>query len=167
MNGLFAGVKIAPQRLNTGNLSNKHNLQTFSLWLLGFTEAKGTFYIEKTLNNRFIWIFYLEHSHYDIKVLRYIKKVLSVGKLKCHNNMVRLVIKEKNHIRKIIIPFFNQLPFITHQHYYYTLWCQAFEISESKDYTLEQKIELIDAIRAKMNFLPINYRSPIWNNSQN
>ncbi len=168
MNGIFAGVikneLKAPQRLNTRDLSDKHNLYSFSQWLLGFTEAKGQFYIEKTSNDRFVWIYYLNHTQYDAKLILYIKRVLGVGKIKNNGHNIKFIIKEKNHIRKIIIPLFDQLSFITHQNYYYSLWSEAFKISESQSLSIDLKVKLIDDIRDKMNYLPLNYKSPIWNN---
>jgi hypothetical protein len=166
LNGIFAGVnKIkAPQRLNTRDLSIKHNLNSFCLWLLGVIESKGEFYIEKTNKDRFVWVFYIEYNAFDPKLVIYIKKVLGVGKIKNYGNKIRLVIKEKNHVRKILIPLFDQLSFLTHQNYYYSLWSKAFKISESESLSISEKIKLIDDIRGEMNYLPLNYKSPIWEN---
>jgi len=164
LNGIFAGVIKAPQRLNTRDLSIKHNLNSFSQWLLGVIESKGGFYIEKTNKDRFVWVFYIDYTQYDAKLIIYIKKVLGVGKIKSYGENIRLVIKEKNHVRKILIPLLDQLSFITHQNYYYSLWSKAFKISESESLSISEKIKLIDDIRTEMNYLPLNYKSPIWEN---
>jgi hypothetical protein len=113
INGLFAGVLkkdfYAPQRLNTENLSSKHlNKFSFCIWLIGFTDADGGFTIEKSGKNKYSWVYYLDQHKYNERILYYIKSILNCGHITKYKNLIKYRIRDKNNIKDIILPLFNQ-----------------------------------------------------------
>jgi hypothetical protein len=168
MNGLFAGVSKkdfdAPQRLNTGNLSSKHsNLFDFSTWLIGFTDADGGFSIEKSGKNKYVWVYFLDQNKYNERILYYIKNILGVGNINKYENMVKYRIRDKKHLKEIIIPIFNQLPLLTSKIYKYNLWLKGLYLWEST-LSIEEKIIEIEKIRNEIKNIPKDFKSPIWLN---
>lgn len=168
MNGLFAGVLKkdfnAPQRLNTENLSSKHsNKFNFCVWLIGFTDADGGFTIEKSGQNKYSWVYYLDQNIYNKRILIYIKKALNTGNINIHQNMVKYRVRDKKNLKEIIIPIFNQQPLLTSKIYKYNLWKEGLNIWES-NIPLEEKIIKIEEIRIKIKFIPKDYKSLIWLN---
>ena len=164
INGTFAGVLVAPQRLNTKNLSSKHpNIIFFYYWLVGFTDADGGFTIEKSGNKKYSWVYHLDQRKYNERILYYIKNILGVGSITYSSNMAKFRIRDRKNLRDIVLPIFNQYPLLTSKMYRYNLWLEGFNIWGS-DLPLEIKINKIEEIRNHMSYIPSNYLSPIWLN---
>ena len=77
--------------------------------------------------------------------------------------MTKYRIRDRNQIKDIILPIFDQLPLLTSKFYKYSLWKNGLEIWES-EISLNEKIEKIEKIRKEIKMIPINYKSPIWLN---
>lgn len=168
IHGLFAGVLKkdfnAPQRLNTKNLSNKHsNLFSFCIWLIGITDAIGDFTIEKSGPNKYSWVFFIDQHKYNERMLYYIKNNLNIGQINKYKNMVKQRIRDRNNIKDIIIPIFDQQPLLTSKYYKYNLWKEGLNIWES-NISLNDKINKIENIRKEIKIIPKDQKSPIWLN---
>ena len=109
---------IATQRLNARDLMN--------IYILGLLEGDGYF----SVNKKGKYIMYnigIELSIKDIKLLYKIKKHLGVGtiiirKSKVYEEYIETAIyriKDKNHIKNIIIPLIDKYPLFTNKYYDY------------------------------------------------
>lgn len=142
---------------------NKYNNINFEEWLVGFTDGDGCFniYINET-NLKINFIFKLAQNKYNTQLLYLIKNKLKVGKVVSYDNMVSYVLRDKNHIQKVILPIFDKYYLLTSKYYNYLKFKECILISNNNKLSQKDKILYIKYIK-NIN-LPYNYKSPIWNN---
>lgn len=109
----------ATQRLNARDLMN--------IYILGFIEGDG--YISVSKKGKYIsYCIGIEVSIKDIKLLYKIKKHLGIGSINTKiikNNNNKYIetaiyrIRDKNHIKNIIIPIMDKYPLLTNKYYDY------------------------------------------------
>ena len=153
--GLLAWVFLnAHQRLNVrhsttpfeSNLNNinytRQNLydnnKIFCLWLQGFTDAVGTFEIEKK-NDNWVLVFKLSLQDYNIRLLYFIKSQLGVGTVKEDSNNCFFSIRERKQIKDIIFPIFDKYSLLTDKYFYFLKFRKAYTLLENTELTKDQK----------------------------
>jgi len=102
----------AIQRLNAGDLVFPY--------IVGLIEGDGWFLLTK--NGKYIkYEFGIELDIRDIQLLYKLKKILGVGTIdirdKKNNKMCIFRIKDKSHLKNIIVPIFNQYPMLSNKQY--------------------------------------------------
>lgn len=172
---LFAWIiyyynNLIHQRLNVGhlisNLSaiqiNKKTLSEnkfiFYMWLVGFTDGAGSFYINKLNGSLY---FNLSQNSYNLKLLYFIKRQLGVGQIFVDKNeMAHYRIRDHLTIEKVIFPIFDKYPLLTTKYYNYLKFKEAYFILTDNFLSFDDKnILLFNIINSK---LPKNYISPAW-----
>ena len=104
----------AIQRLNAGNL--------FFPYLVGLIEGDGWFSVTK--NGKYLkYEFGIEMSQRDIQLIYKIKKILGIGQInfRSRNNQrtVMFRVRNKNHLKSIIINIFDKYPLLSNKKYDY------------------------------------------------
>ena len=143
---------------------NKNNNINFYQWLVGFTDGDGTFniYIDKNKSN-VTFTFKISQSIYNEQILHKIKNLLKLGKIyKDNQGMSTYSIRNINHIIYYVLPIFDKYPLLSSKYYNYIIFKECINIYTNEDMGKEEKIGNIKNIKNKE--IPINYKSPIWNN---
>jgi len=104
----------AIQRLNAGDL-------VFA-YLVGLIEGDGWFSVTK--NGKYVrYEFGIEMDIRDVQLLYKIKGILGVGKIdirqRDQTKMVRYRIRNKSHLRSIVLPIFDKYPMFSNKQYDY------------------------------------------------
>lgn len=152
---------MSHQRLNVRDKVIDTN--KFNNWLVGFIDGDGTFniYID-TKNNKIAFTFKLAQSIYNMRVLYYIKKKLNSGKIyiekRKSGDMAYFLIRDRESIKNIILPIFDQIPLLTSKYYDYTIFKEALNIADNNFLSKIEKIQQIEKI--KNNIILDNYVSP-------
>lgn len=104
----------ASQRLHAGDLTYAY--------LVGLFEGDGFFSITKK-GKYLTYELGIELSIRDVQLIYKIKKILGIGVVSFRNRngieMVSLRIRNKNHLKNIIIPIFDKYPMFSNKHYDY------------------------------------------------
>lgn len=146
----------------------------FCLWLVGFTDAEGTFKLYKNKQKiSFVFSFEIKLHQDDVGVLIYIQKKLGVGKIysafreseRCFSYIVRAHMELIN----VILPIFDTYPLLTIKALQYKHWREAIEIKiNSGSRKTLNTLEVINIIELKNK---INKDSPQdllnWSNINN
>ena len=157
--GLLAWVFIKThQRLNVKHSSTPYrrhinnikftrqnlycNKKNFYLWLQGFTDAAGTFQIEKK-NDNWVLIFKLSLQAYNIRLLYFIKKRLGAGTVKKEGLNCSYTIRDRKKLNDIIFPIFDNYKLLTDKYFYYENFRGAYDLLEKPDLTKDQKDKII------------------------
>ena len=157
--GLLAWVFIKThQRLNVKHSSTPYrrhinnikftrqnlycNNKIFYLWLQGFTDAAGTFQIEKK-NDNWVLIFKLSLQAYNIRLLYFIKKRLGAGTVKKEGLNCSYTIRDRKKVNDIIFPIFYNYKLLTDKYFYYENFRGAYDLLEKPDLTKDQKDKII------------------------
>lgn len=144
------------QRLNKEHL-NKDNKTWFDKWLVGMTDAEGTFGFYYR-NGKWILVYKIALSRYNLRALYHIKKQLGIGTITKDNDKAQILIRDKEKLEKVIFPIFDKYPLLTKTQFYYLRFKQAWRILEDKILTTEQKNEAIKVLLSAQ--LPDGYVSP-------
>ena len=142
----------AIQRLNAGNLNYPY--------LVGLIEGDGWFSITK--NGKYLkYEFGIELSIRDIQLLYKIKKLLGVGTVDFRktNQSVIFRIRNKTHLKNIIIPIFDKYPFLSNKKYDYLRFKEVLHsnILYSKDL-----IEYVRPTGPSMNSYIVEYTNTTY-----
>ncbi len=144
----------AIQRLNAGNLSFPY--------LVGLIEGDGWFTITK--NDKYLkYEFGIEMSIRDIQLLYKIKKLLGVGTIDIRNHKltqsVLFRIRNKTHLKNIIIPIFDKYPLLSNKKYLYLRFKEVLlsDIIFSKDL-----IKYVRPTGHSMNSYIVEYTNTIY-----
>lgn len=120
----------AIQRLNAGDL-------VFA-YLVGLIEGDGWFSVTK--NGKYVrYEFGIEMDIRDVQLLYKIKGILGVGKIdirqRDQTKMVRYRIRNKSHLRSIVLPIFDKYPMFSNKQYDYLMFKELLlnEVNFSKD----------------------------------
>nr|YP_009649314.1 LAGLIDADG type 1 homing endonuclease [Rhizopogon vinicolor]QDA23228.1 LAGLIDADG type 1 homing endonuclease [Rhizopogon vinicolor] len=147
--------------LNINKNSLSENKDIFYQWLVGFTDAEGTFSIDRQ-NNNWSLIFQIGQSNYNLRVLHFIKKQLGVGNIivEKNNNLAQFRIRDRSVLELIIFPIFDKYPLLTSKYFYYIKFKKAHAILSDKSLTKPEKdILIFNLIKTNP---PLDYISPAW-----
>lgn len=131
----------------------------FLEWFRGFTDGEGSFSIEKSGLNNFIFKFSIHLHMGDIRALEYIKEMLGIGNIYISKNKdkVKFVVHKQKDIQ-FIIDIFSNYSLNTIKHLNFIDFKKAFELySNSK-----QKIHVLDQItniQNGINFKRTNFKN--------
>lgn len=132
----------------------------FNEYLVGLTDGNGIFNIyinsDKT---KVIFKFKIALTIKNIQLLYYLKSQLKCGQVYINNNMASFNITNKEHLKNIILPIFDNYPLLTSKRFDYIKFKES--ILESYK-TNTQNIENIINIKNKIK--PENYISDAWLN---
>ena len=148
------------QRLNKEYL-NKNSRTWFEQWLVGITDGEGTFGLYYQ-NGKWILVYKIALSRYNLRALYYIKNQLGVGSITKDNNKAQFFIRDRQKLEKVIFPLFDKYPLLTSKQFNYLKLKKAFYILHNSDLTKDEKDKKLFAL--KNESIPINYISPAWNN---
>lgn len=111
-------LSSATQRLNAGNLyvlNNKiDSINDFEAYFVGLIEGDGC--ISVTKKGKYLtYELSLEMHMRDIQLLYKIKKILGVGVIakRSKRNIACYIIRDKKHLKEIILPIFDKYPMLT------------------------------------------------------
>nr|YP_010835438.1 hypothetical protein QLP32_mgp05 [Perenniporia fraxinea]WFS78671.1 hypothetical protein [Perenniporia fraxinea] len=142
------------------------NSTEFYEWLVGVTDGEGTFHFRKTNKEVWSFTFKIGQSHYNLRLLYYIKSKLAVGSVSVpdsKDNTAEFRIRNYQHIIQHILPIFDKYPLLTSKHFHYNLFKEAILIMANPSLSKEQKDILITEIKVKSELgIPIDYISPAW-----
>ena len=107
------GEILISQRLNTGDL--------ILAWLVGFVEGDGWFSISKK-GKYLTYEFGIELSIRDVQLIYKIKDLLGIGvftyrKTQNRSQTVIFRVRNKSHLKEIILPIFEKYPLISNKQY--------------------------------------------------
>lgn len=155
-----------PYRSNINNINytrqnlydNKH---IFYLWLLGLTDAVGTFQIENKNENIFLF-FKLSLPAYNIKLLYFIKKQLGVGMVKkeAKTDICSYTIRDRNKLKDVIFPIFDRYPLLTHKYFDYLNFKETYSKLENNYDTKFQQVKKRSDLVNKVT--SVGLISPAW-----
>lgn len=121
-------------------------------WLIGFTEAEGSFYITKKSHNRIVHAFEITQK-YDPIVIKSISIILNINYYE-KNSYYSVNTTNKNNISKIINYYFNTIKGIKSLEY--RIWARSFNKKKSNDINyiinIQNTIRKIRSIRFDKNF---------------
>nr|YP_003204916.1 endonuclease [Millerozyma farinosa]CAY39286.1 Endonuclease, COX1 group I intron encoded [Millerozyma farinosa] len=142
---------------------NKNNIMNFDEWLVGFTDGDGYFniYMNET-NLKINFTFKLSQNKYNSQLLYLIKNKLKVGKVVSYDNTVSYILRDVNHMQKVMLPIFDKYYLLTSKYYNYLKFKECMLISNNDK--LSQEDKMLNMKYMKNMNLPNNYRSPKWNN---
>lgn len=108
------------QRLNV----EKHSKEWYQHWLVGLTDGDGTFSVDphSKPNGHTVWnlVFKISLNKYNIRALLKAQSFLGAGKLTgTPDNMVSLRIRNRDHLKRVVFPLFDQIPLLSNKHYDY------------------------------------------------
>ena len=154
-----AGVKKlnildASQRLHAGDL--------IYAYIAGLIEGDGYFYIIK--RDKYVnFEFNLESLTSDMQLIQKIKNTLGIGiitySIRKGNNILILKIKNRDHLKKLIIPLFNLYPMFSNKQYDYFIFktCLTLDIVDWKNLITIPKFVMSNEVDTKWISSSINY----------
>lgn len=134
----------------------------FNEWLVGFTDGDGTFNIYINDNKKVSFTFKLSQSTYNEQILYKIKDTLDIGRIVKDKTMSSYVITRRDHLINIILPIFNNNKLLTSKYFNYLKFKESLLLYDNKDISIKESIDKIKKIK-EVN-IPLDYKSPIWNN---
>jgi hypothetical protein len=137
--------------------------KSFYLWLVGVTDGDGTFHFSKTKKGIWSFTFKIAQSNYNLRLLYYIKSMLSIGSVSVPNskdNTAEFRIRNIQHIIQYVIPIFDTFPLLTRKYFHYKLFRDAILIMNDYTLTKEEKDKQISNLKSQT--MPDNYSSPAW-----
>lgn len=140
---------------------NKNNKIWFDQWLVGITDAEGTFgfYYQR---GSWSLVYKIALSRYNLRALFYIKKQLGAGSVTKDNNKAQFFIRDRQKLAEVIFPIFDTYPLLTSKYFNYLKLKEAFSILNDVSLAkLEKDKKLFDL---KNNSLPLCYVPSAWNN---
>lgn len=141
-------------------INNKNSKIWFDLWLVGITDAEGTFGFYNQ-NGKWSLLYKIALSRYNLKTLYYIKKQLGIGSVTKDNNKAQFIIRDREKLAKFIFPLFDKYPLLTSKYFNYLKLKKAFLILNNTNLTKDEKDK--ELLFLKKELLPKNYISPALN----
>lgn len=133
-------------RIDQEEYLNKYSKNWFYLWLSGVTDGFGSFTLVQQ-NNNWILAFKLTQPVYNLRLLYYIKKQLGVGYIIKDNFKGQFIISDRNKLKYIIFPIFDQNSLLTNKKINFLLFKKAYFILENTNLTPDEKDKTLLIIR--------------------
>jgi hypothetical protein len=151
---------VIHQRLNKEYLE-KNEKEWFEQWLVGIIDGEGTFGFYQQ-NGKWILVFKISLSRYNLRTLHYIKTNLGVGTITKDNTKAQIQIRDRAKLKNVIFPIFDKYPLLTSKYFNYMKLKKAFAIVSDPNLNKTEKDKLLLALKEVV--LPENYVSPAWAN---
>jgi phosphate/sulfate permease len=159
-----------PNHINFTRQNLKNNNELFYLWLVGFTDAKGTFLIAYK-NENWSLFFKISQLEYNLRLLYFIKSQLGVGQVKRETKTNKAIykIRDRNKLAEVIFPIFDKYTLLTSNHFNYLKFKDAYRILEDSSLSTAQQDELMYALIKKVpaSVGGESYLSPAWKKVNN
>lgn len=141
---------------------NNYNRESFYKWLVGFTDGDGSFSIFRSKDNKWTLFFKIGQSSYNLRILYYIKRNLSVGSVHLESNKTAADyrIRRRDIIGSVILPIFDKYPLLTSKQFDYLKFREAYYILENPELSKLEKDELLINLKNKLK--PKDYISSAW-----
>ncbi len=127
-------------------------------WLSGFVDGEGTFYIGINKHQEMIagWQvlpeFRIVQHQKDIKLLYKIKEYLGCGTVRTnHGDRYELRIRSLDHLKDVVIPFFEKYPLQTQKKYDFLSFRKVVLLMDKKEHLKKEGIKKIFYAIKKMN----------------
>jgi len=127
-------------------------------WISGFVDGEGTFYVginkheEMSAGWQVLPEFRVVQHQKDIKLLYKIKEYLGCGTVrKNHGDRYELRIRKLDHLKNIVIPFFESYPLQTQKKYDFLSFRKVVLLIDKKEHLTEKGIKKIFSAVKKMN----------------
>ena len=144
----------ASQRLNAGD--------PIYAYIVGLIEGDGYFSITKK-GEYLSYEFGIELSIKDVQLLHKVKNLLGVGTLsfrtKNNNEMIIFRIRNKDHLKGIIIPIFDRYPMYSNKHYDFLRFKSNLLSNVTRYENLERYIRPIEPLNSIEHILNSSYLS--------
>ena len=111
---------------------------SFSRWLVGFTDGDGCFSIIKQ-GGKFSLNFSITQSTYNEQILYRIKKQLKVGSVTIYKKEAIYRIRNRSILSQVIFPIFDRFPLLTSKQFNYDRLKKAYNILEDHNLSREKK----------------------------
>ena len=136
-----------------------HNRIFFEQWLVGITDADGTFHISY---HKIKWglAYKIVLSKYNLRILYYIKKQLGFGSVTKGPKTAQFIIRDRKVLEQVILPIFDKYPLLTSKQFNYLKFRKALFILNS---IKERQDEIKDRLfLLKCEPIPYDYISSAW-----
>jgi len=127
-------------------------------WITGFVDGEGTFYVginkhqEMTAGWQVLPEFRIVQHQKDIKLLYKLKKYFGCGTVrKNHGDRYELRIRKLDHLKNVVIPFFEKYPLQTRKKYDFLSFRKVVLLMDKKEHLTEEGIKKIFSAIKKMN----------------
>lgn len=152
-----------------------HQIQITRYWLLGFTEAEGSFGVKQdkqAYKGNLAFRFVLSQSDLDLALLEAIKVFLvnipsaklsgliadkpvyinvSEKRQSHHKNEATLSVTQMEFIKCVLIPLFDSMSWLSQKQFDYSLWKSIILLKEKGHHYTEEGFKLIQLIINQMN----------------
>lgn len=156
-------TKRSASQISQSSANKGNTKKSFYLWLVGVTDGDGTFHFSKTKKGIWSFTFKIAQSNYNLRLLYYIKSMLSIGSVSVPNskdNTAEFRIRNIQHIIQYVLPIFDTFPLLTRKYFHYKLFRDAILIMNDYTLTKEEKDKQINNLKSQT--MPDNYSSPAW-----
>ena len=127
-------------------------------WITGFVDGEGTFYVginkhqEMTAGWQVLPEFRIVQHQKDIKLLYKLKKYFGCGTVrKNYGDRYELRIRKLDHLKNVVIPFFEKYPLQTRKKYDFLSFRKVVLLMDKKEHLTEEGIKKIFSAIKKMN----------------
>jgi hypothetical protein len=155
--------------LNISNITDKNSISKinkledndFIQWLIGFTDAEGSFKINIKNNKEVHFIYQIILHIDDISVLYFIREKLGIGIVSINGTTCSFRVHSFQSIVDIILPIFDKYSLLTHKQLNYKDWRKAILLKkEAKKNSASINVETFNKIlniKNGMNIFRTNY----------
>ena len=138
------------------SLNQKKSNANFGQWFAGVTDGDGTFHFSEHVPGKWIFYFKIGQSTYNLRMLYYIKTMLSIGEVRVANSsrgrahsMAEYRIRDRALLLKHIIPLFDQNRLLTSKEFNFKLFKEALLIATDTSLTTFEKHTLLTKLKQK------------------
>jgi len=132
-----------------------NNLDPF--FILGFTDAEGSFYIAINRNNntKIGWkvqaVFSITLHKRDLPLLKKIQTFFGIGKIYQYGETVSYKVTDLNKIVDVLLPFYNNYSLLSQKLADFLLFKKAVELIKKKEHLKITGLKILISIKASMN----------------
>lgn len=97
----------------------------FMSWLAGVVDGDGSFSFRQNYNGSWDFSFKIYASTYNLRLLKYIARILGCGSITSSSNSCQFIIRSPKLLMSTIIPIFLHAPLRTHK----SIWFDYFHLA--------------------------------------
>ena len=127
-------------------------------WVVGFVDGEGCFHVginlhaEMTIGFQVLPEFTVVQHERDVKLLHALKSFFGCGVVRSnHGDRLAFRVRGKDHLSKIICPFFEKNPLQSQKQLDYKVFRQVVLMMEQNEHLTLEGVEKIRQLAAKMN----------------